>query len=215
VRRLSVPDDLLVVAGCNAREVQVSSVFGGSKINALSMAALGLLTEGPRHPYDLYQVLMHRREDLIVKIRPGSLYHAIARLAGAGFVRAIGTDREGNRPERTTYEITENGRHVLEGTVGHHLANPLNEYPMFPVAVAQAQRLPRADVLQHLQYRCAELERETAVMKQTYRALLDNGKPPHIVLDLDYLISMRDSEIAWLTTTIAALDSGRLKWTEQ
>jgi len=193
----------------------VSSMFAGSKINALGMAALGLLTEGPRHPYDMYQVLMHRREDLIVNIRPGSLYHAIARLAGAGLVRAIGTDREGNRPERTTYQITENGRHVLEGTVGHHLANPLNEYPIFPVAVAQAQRLPKVDVLQHLQYRCAELERETAVMKQTYRALLDSGKPPHIVLDLDYLISMRESEIAWLTTTITALDSGRLKWTDQ
>ncbi len=193
----------------------MSAVFAGSQINALGMAALGLLTEGPRHPYDMYQVLMQRREDVIVKIRPGSLYHAITRLADAGFVRVIGTDREGNRPERTTYEITQDGRHVLQGIVGHHLANPLNEYPIFPVAVAQAQRLPKALVLQHLRYRAVVLERETAVMRDTYRALLDSGKPPHILLDLDYLISMRDSEIAWLTTTITALDSGRLKWTEQ
>lgn len=193
----------------------MSSILGDTKINALGMAALGLLTEGPRHPYDMYQVLMSRREDVIVKIRPGSLYHSIARLAEAGFVRATGTERDGNRPERTTYEITEDGRLILQSIVGHHLANPLNEHPIFPVAVAQAQRLPKNDVLQHLSYRLGVIERDTAALRDAYQDLIDNGKPAHVILDVDYLIVMRESEIAWLTKTIAALENGQLKWTRE
>lgn len=193
----------------------VSSILGDTKINALGMAALGLLTEGPRHPYDMYQVLMSRREDAIVKIRPGSLYHSITRLAEAGFVRATGTERDGNRPERTTYEITEDGRHVVQDIVGHYLANPLNEYPIFPVAVAQAQRLPKTDVLKHLSYRLGLIERDTAALRDAYRGLIDNGVLAHVILDVDYLIVMRDSEIAWLTKTIAALENGQLKWTKE
>lgn len=191
----------------------MSSMVGDVKVNALGMVALGLLTEGPRHPYDMYQVLMHRREDIIVKIRPGSLYHAIAKLAESGFVRATGTERDGNRPERTTYEITRAGRHILECIVGNHLANPVNEFPIFPVAVAQAQRLPKTDALQHFKYRLSVLEREASVMKTAYQELIDAAKPPHVILDLDYLIAMKESEISWLTTTITALESGQLEWT--
>ncbi|MGI8417629.1 MAG: PadR family transcriptional regulator [Nakamurella sp.] len=192
---------------------QMMSILGDTKINTLGMVALGLLTEGPSHPYEMYQVLMRRREDVIVKLRPGSLYHAIAKLAESGFVRATGTERDGNRPERTTYEITRDGRHLLESMVGSHLAHPVNEFPIFPVAVAQAQRLPKADALHHFKYRLSVLEREVSVMKSAYQELIDGGKPQHVILDLDYLIVMRESEIAWLTTTITALESGQLEWT--
>ncbi|MDQ6657585.1 MAG: PadR family transcriptional regulator [Actinomycetota bacterium] len=191
----------------------MTSLIGDTKINALGMVALGLLTEGPRHPYEMYQVLVRRREDVIVKLSPGSLYHAIAKLAESGLVRATGTERDGNRPERTTYEVTRDGRQVLESIVVNHLAHPVNEFPIFPVAVAQAQRLPKADVLQHFKYRLSVLERELSVMKAGYQELIDGGKARHVILDLDYLIVMRASEIAWLTTTLTALESGELEWT--
>lgn len=193
----------------------MSSLLGDPKINPLGLVALGLLTEGPRHPYEMYQVMMHRREDVIVKIRPGSLYHAIARLAELGFVEAVGTERDGNRPERTTYRITADGRHVLSDLVGQRLASPLNEYPNFPVALAQAARLPKSEVLHHLRYRLGVLRRDNEQMRAAHHALLGDGKPARWLLDLDYLVHSKDSEIAWLTTTIEALDSGQLEWTTE
>ncbi|WP_037365811.1 PadR family transcriptional regulator [Nakamurella lactea] len=190
----------------------MSSLLGDQKINPLGMVALGLLTEGSRHPYEMYQVLMRRREDVIVKIRPGSLYHAIARLEQLGFVTAVGTERDGNRPERTTYQITDNGRHVLRDLVGNRLANPENEYPIFPVAVAQVGRLPKEEARRHLQYRLDILQRDAEVMRDAYGCLIERGKPAHMILDLHYLIAMKDAEISWLTTTIDAIDSARLDW---
>ncbi|BAS16724.1 transcriptional regulator protein [Arthrobacter sp. Hiyo8] len=47
-------------------------------LTPLGVAALALLVEAPMHPYEMYQLLMARHEDRLVKVRPGTLYHASA-----------------------------------------------------------------------------------------------------------------------------------------
>ena len=44
-----------------------------AELTPLGLAALALLAERPMHPYEMYQTLVHRREDRNVKVRPGSL----------------------------------------------------------------------------------------------------------------------------------------------
>lgn len=190
-----------------------TTAAGTQAINPLGMVTLGLLTEGPLHPYEMFQVLMQRREDLVVKIRPTSLYNTVAKLDSLGLVRALGIDRDGNRPERTTYEITDEGREQLRATVAHRLAVPENEYPLLPVAIAQASRLPKDEVLQHLEHRRQVVIGELAELRSGYQHVVDGGKPLRWVLDIHYLIAMRDSEVAWLTHTIESLRSGDLEWT--
>lgn len=48
-----------------------------AELTPLGVASLALLAEEPRHPYEMYQVLMARHEDRLVKVRPGTLYHAV------------------------------------------------------------------------------------------------------------------------------------------
>lgn len=191
----------------------MTTATGTQAINPLGMVTLGLLTEGPLHPYEMFQVLMQRREDLVVKIRPTSLYHTVAKLESLGLVRALCIDRGGNRPERTTYEITVEGRKQLRAAVAHRLAVPENEYPLLPVAIAQASRLPKDEVLQHLEHRRQVVIGELAEFRSGYQAFIDSGKPLRWALDIHYLIAMRDSEVSWLTHTIDSLRSGDLEWT--
>ncbi|HEY8282618.1 MAG TPA: PadR family transcriptional regulator, partial [Leifsonia sp.] len=113
-----------------------------SSLTPLGVAALALLVERPMHPYEMYQTLVQRSEERVVKVRPGSLYHTVDRLAASGLVRATGTEREGNRPERTTYEITERGSLALSERVAEILGTPVNEYPEFPLALGEAHNLP-------------------------------------------------------------------------
>ena len=40
-------------------------------LTPLAVAALALLAEGPTHPYEMYQTLVQRSEDRLVKVRPG------------------------------------------------------------------------------------------------------------------------------------------------
>uniref|UniRef100_UPI002457CCC0 PadR family transcriptional regulator n=1 Tax=Nocardia brasiliensis TaxID=37326 RepID=UPI002457CCC0 len=115
-------------------------------VTPLGIAVLALLEERPMHPYEMYQLLIARREDVLVKVRPGSLYHTVARLAEQHMVQSEGVDREGNRPERTTYRITEGGRTALRARIAEIVRYPAPEYPMFPVALAEAHNLPKDDV---------------------------------------------------------------------
>ena len=74
--------------------------------------------------------------------------HALPRRPPAGrrtaWSRAVGTEREGNRPERTTYEITDAGRdraaeqHRPDAGPGRP-----TEYPVFPFALGEAHNLAR------------------------------------------------------------------------
>ena len=113
-------------------------------LTPLQIATLGVLAEEPRHPYDCYRLLMHRRADRVVRIKTGTLYHAIRRLEAQGLVAEVGTDRDGNRPERTTYRITDDGRTTLEEQLRTMLAEPEQQ----PAAVA-AEPAPASGLFWH------------------------------------------------------------------
>jgi DNA-binding PadR family transcriptional regulator len=77
------------------------------QLTPLGVSVLALLRERPMHGYEMFQTLVARREDRIVKVRPGSLYHVVYRLAQEKLIRQTSTGRAGNRPERTIFEITD------------------------------------------------------------------------------------------------------------
>lgn len=182
-------------------------------LSPLALAALALLREGPRHPYDMFQLMIQRHEDRIVKVRPGTLYHAIGKLAEAGLVEDVGTERDGNRPERTTYRLTPAGEEVLLEAVADRLSQPRQEYPVFPQAVAEAHNLPVDQVVEHLRHRALLLEREIDTTSAMHQRLLAHGKHAAYLLDVDLLVHTLKAELDWVTATTAALESGRLEWT--
>jgi len=181
----------------------------------LGMAALALLAERPMHPYEMYQVLLLRKEDRIVKVRPGSLYHAINKLEEAGLVRATGIDREGNRPERTTYEITDDGHEQFLDRVEELIAEPINEYPRFPLAIGEAHNLPLPKVVQLLRTRLAALAVDREQGMSEYADVQAKGVPARFLLDAPYLIAMHEAEVAWLEQLIVDLESGAIDWEAQ
>jgi len=178
----------------------------------LGIAALALLAERPMHPYEMYQVLLLRKEDRIVKVRPGSLYHAINKLEDGGLVRAVGTDREGNRPERTTYELTDAGREQFLERIEELIAEPLNEYPKFPLAIGEAHNLPLPTLLRLLRTRLAALAVEKERGMSDFAEVRAKGVPARYLLDAPYLIAMHEAEVAWLEQLIADLESGAIDW---
>ena len=186
-----------------------------SELMPLGIAALALLTERPMHPYEMYQILLLRKEDRIVKVRPGSLYHAVNKLEEGGLVRALGTDREGNRPERTTYEITDEGRSQFLDRVEDLIAEPINEYPKFPLAIGEAHNFPLPKVITLLRTRLAALATEREQAMRDLEAVRAKGVPEVYWLDGPYLIAMHDAEVAWLEKLIVDLESGVIDWNAQ
>lgn len=184
-------------------------------LTPLAVAALALLAEGPMHPYEMYQTLMQRSEDRIVKVRPGSLYHTVDRLAGQGLVRATGTEREGNRPERTTYEITERGTLALGERIAQSLGTPVNEYPEFPLVLGEAHNLPLDTVIALLRRRVSAIRADIEVMDAGIRVVRAKELPAKFWLDVRYLRAMAAADAEWLENLIAELETGATSWAEE
>ncbi|WP_067845340.1 PadR family transcriptional regulator [Nocardia lijiangensis] len=183
-------------------------------LTALAVSVLALLEERPMHPYEMFQLLLRRNEDLIVKLRPGSLYHTVARLADQELVRAEGVDREGNRPERTTYRITASGRDALRARLAEILRYPAREYPLFPVALSEAHNLPKDEVLRLVRERVAHLERDLADLDTMADWARTHEVERRYWIVLPYLRATLSAELGWLTGFLDELACGALEWEE-
>lgn len=181
------------------------------QLTPLAIAALAMLLERDMHPYEMFTTMMERHEDLIVKVRAGSLYHTVNRLSEDGAVIAVGTERDGNRPERTTYRISDIGKQRFHDTIADLLARPAQEYPIFPLAVAEAHTLGREMVRKLLRSRLTQIEKELEAMREGYGRAVQRTAEVHL-LDIDYLIAMRSAEGQWLRSTIERLDDDTLYW---
>jgi DNA-binding PadR family transcriptional regulator len=181
-------------------------------VTPLGISVLALLAERPMHPYEMYRLLLERHEDRRVKIRPGSLYHTVDRMAEIGLVEAIGTEREGGRPERTTYRITDAGREALEERIRTLLATPLNEYPQFPVALGEAHNLPRHEVIDLLRARTRRIEAELTEGAALLRAAAERRVEEAYLLAAHYLRELLTTELNWLTDLIGRLERKELRW---
>ncbi|MFF2088272.1 PadR family transcriptional regulator [Nocardia sp. NPDC058176] len=194
-------------------EVGVGQI-GRGKLTPLAIAVLALLDERPMHPYEMYQLLIARREDLLVKVRPGSLYHAVARLADEEMVRAEGTERAGNRPERTTYRITEVGVDALRGRIGELLRAPVQEFPIFRLALAEAHSLPMEQVVELLHERAGHLNQDLTDMDAMLDWTRAREMPRRYCVHLEYIRATIGAELAWVEQFAAELGSGAVAWEE-
>lgn len=184
-------------------------------LTPLAVAALALLAEGPTHPYEMYQTLVQRSEDRLVKVRPGSLYHTVDRMAGSGLVRATGTEREGNRPERTTYEITAEGTQALRERIADIIGTPVNEYPEFPVGLGESNNLSAETVVALLRQRVSHIREDIGTLDEAIRKLVDKGLPARYWMDVRYLRAMAEADVATLEALIDDLVSGEISWDDQ
>ena len=63
----------------------------------------------PVHGYDVRRELESWQADEWANIAPGSIYHALRKLAEEGLLEEVATEQVGARPARTTYRVTAKG----------------------------------------------------------------------------------------------------------
>jgi DNA-binding PadR family transcriptional regulator len=78
------------------------------------MLVLWLLSETSHHGYRIKKILEEETLRFWFPLEYGSIYAVLRSLVRGGFVQAVAVEREGQRPERTTYAITDAGRRHLE-----------------------------------------------------------------------------------------------------
>jgi DNA-binding PadR family transcriptional regulator len=181
-------------------------------LTPLAMAVLELLHERQMHPYEMSQLMRERRIDYRVKLRPGSLYHTVERLDTQGFIEVVDTQRQGRRPERTVYGVTERGKDTFVEQARTMLATPAQEYLQYTVALSAANELEKADAIEQLTMRVVAIRAQLASDEVVIDHVRGMGLPRMYWIDYAYLHHVRQSELAWTEELIGDLESGRLPW---
>jgi DNA-binding PadR family transcriptional regulator len=183
-----------------------------ASLTPLAFAALDLLNEAPMHPYEMFQTMLHRQEERNVKVRPGTLYHQVGRLAELGLAEVVGTDREGNRPERTTYTITDAGRAALADGLRRMVTEPADEYPEFHLALSVLENLPQAEAVDAVRARIVALEQQRDEYDLAIDRVHEKQLSDRYWLDVSYVRAMLTAQIEWLGSTVERISSGDIPW---
>ncbi len=180
------------------------------------IAILSLLWRQPMHPYEMRHRIRVQEIDRVMKVTHGTLYSTVDRLAASGLIQPVETSREGRRPERTVYEITDLGRDQLLDALRAGLMRSTPDYPGLATALAFAGLLDPGEVADLLQRRAVEVEGLLSGMNAAVDASLKQFQGMHLgrvhLIEAEYLIALRRAELDWLRALVADIREGRLTW---
>jgi DNA-binding PadR family transcriptional regulator len=175
--------------------------------NLLALSLLTLLTQRPMYPYEMAATLRERGKDNAIKINWGSLYTVVQNLEKYGFIEAIEVVREGRQPERTTYQITDEGRAELQDWLRELLSVPEREYTRFEAALGDSAVLPPDELIDLLQQRLGTLEAANAGHQAELDALT-NQIPRLFLIESEYYLAQRRAEAEWVRELLKEFTDG-------
>jgi DNA-binding PadR family transcriptional regulator len=182
--------------------------------NMLALAVLGTVIGQPMHPYEMATVIRERGKDRDMPIKWGSLYTVVQNLEKHGFLAVAESSRQGGRPERTVYRITDAGRAELVDWVRELVEVPEREQPRFEAGLSLIGVLGPDEAMRLLRERVTATEQQIA----DDRALLaaSAAVPRIFLIEAEYDLAMREAELAWVRGLLGEFESGTLadidKW---
>ena len=185
------------------------------RASSLALAVLSLLEVGPLHPYGIQRLIKQWGKDKVVNVgNRANLYKTIKRLHDAGLIAVRLTERDQQYPERTVYELTEEGRQRAREWLAQMLSTPRNEFPDFPAALSFAMLLGPDEMVAVLERRADLLEVDVATHHRDLE--LHAGSLPRVtLLDDEYQIAVATAELTWIRGVIDDLRSGLLTWGDE
>jgi DNA-binding PadR family transcriptional regulator len=185
--------------------------------NPLALAVLACLWEHPMHPYEIASTLRERGKDQSIKLNYGSLYTVVEALQQHKLIVAQETEREGRRPERTIYRLTDAGSMELIDWISELLSIPVKEYTHFEAGLSLAGVLSPEDMAALLTQRCNRLELEISQQRTILQLMRERGLPRLFAIEGEYAVSMLEAELAWTRNLADEIRSGTLadldQWT--
>jgi DNA-binding PadR family transcriptional regulator len=176
--------------------------------NPLALAVLACLWERPMYPYEITTTLRERGKDSSIRLNFGSLYAVIKSLEKHGFISESRAEREGNRPERTVYEITDAGRTETHEWLSELLSTPQREYPSLEAGLSLVAILSPEEAERLLRERVERLDAELAESTRTLTEVAQAGLSEIFLVEGNFHDAMLRAERDWLAVLIERLAAG-------
>lgn len=159
------------------------------------LAILSLVTEQPRHGYEIEGVIEERGMREWTEVGFSSIYYLLKKLEGKGWVE--GRLEEAERgPARKVYQATPAGEEALREAILEALSVPSPCYPPLQLGLANLPGIPTDEAAAALQqYREALEERQAHVQSRW-----DEQKPlPYFVEAMfDHSLTLIEAEKGWI-----------------
>jgi DNA-binding PadR family transcriptional regulator len=174
--------------------------------NLLALAVLATVVQRPMHRYEMASVMRARGKDRDTAIKWGSLYTVVQNLERNGYLEPIGVTRQGARPERTVYQITDAGRDELVAWTRELIAEPEAEHTRFVAGLSVLAALTPEEVADLLRRRLDRLAESVDALRAELEQAAD--VPRLFLIEDEYRIAMIQAEIDWTRSLVDELTAG-------
>jgi len=104
----------MALQACFVIMIGRGSIQGGTAVT-LQIFILGALSEEDHHPYDIKKIMVQAMDS--TSVSDGALYYNFEVLWKKGWIQKVKMEQKENRPEKTTYGITEKGQEALKDEI--------------------------------------------------------------------------------------------------
>ena len=174
--------------------------------NLMALAVLATVVQRPMHRYEMASVMRARGKDRDMDIKWGSLYTVVQNLERNRYLETIGVTRQGARPERTVYQITNAGRDELVAWTRELIAEPEAEHTRFIAGLSVLAVLTPQDVTDLLRRRLVRLTETIHALRRQLEQASD--VPRLFLIEDEYRIAMTNAEIDWTRSLLDELSAG-------
>ncbi|GAA3902922.1 PadR family transcriptional regulator [Amorphoplanes auranticolor] len=162
------------------------------------MMILGLVQwMQPVHGYEVRRELLSWSADKWANVQPGSIYHALRKLAEEELLREVATEQVGARPARTTYEITEKGVAEFQSLLRGNWWSIATPPDPFMAAFSFLPALPRSEAAAALRNRAVQLTAGITQLQTLIGADWADNKPVYVSWMWELSIERAEAEIRW------------------
>ncbi|MFC2021804.1 PadR family transcriptional regulator [Chloroflexota bacterium] len=151
---------------------------------------LGILLGGKTHGYRLNEYVTHAMI-LYTDIKKSKVYYTLGKLEKDGYVEQE-TEREGKRPERRVYQITEQGSTYFLQLLRNNLGGFARTYFNDDIGIAFMDRLPKSEVRELLKKK-REMTHSTL---QQFREVPDHGGNWRYLIAHD--VAHLETDLTWI-----------------
>jgi DNA-binding PadR family transcriptional regulator len=178
-------------------------------MSATRLLVLGVVRMyGQAHGYQVRRELLTWAADQWANVQPGSIYHALKKLAKDGLLIEVGVE-EGAGPDRMAYRLTEDGETEFRLLLSRALTEPDRGQDSLSAAITFMTTLPRQEVIGLLTYRLTRLRSLIVSAQHGIETNLEMRKPEH-VRELFRLWEFNgDAAIRWTESLIEQLTAGQ------
>ncbi|SCM96919.1 Uncharacterized protein BWINRASL_03842 [Bacillus mycoides] len=176
---------------------------------SMKLVILGLLLEGDKHPYEVQHIMKERRMDCYIKYAKGSLYYAFEQLEKQGAISVTNIVRDTNRPDKTIFHITEEGKELFHTLLLKQFEAKNQIYKPIYSALSFAHFSDEQALVPILEKK----RDDTVQYLHTMQTIYDHNKrrvPRAQLYILQSVIEHINVELRWLNTLLKDATAGRL-----